>query len=66
MRVGSAIFRRQVAEGCGADYIIYMVTRPLQYSVVQVDVWATERIDSLLFSHYGPELYQRYTTAVQV
>ena len=32
----------------------------------QVDVWATERIDSLLLSHYGPELYQRYTTAVQV
>ena len=35
----------------------------LSFLLYMVDVWATERIDGLLLSHYGPELYQRYTSA---
>ena len=37
----------------------------LSYLLYMVDVWATDRIDGLLLAHYGPELYERYTTALQ-
>ena len=37
----------------------------VSYLLYMVDVWATERIDGLLLAHYGPELYDRYTSAVQ-
>ena len=37
----------------------------VSYLLYMVDVWATERIDGLLLAHYGPELYERYTSALQ-
>ena len=37
----------------------------VSYLLNMVDVWATDRIDGLLLAHYGPELYERYTTALQ-
>ena len=36
----------------------------VSYLLYMVDVWATDRIDGLLLAHYGPELYERYTTAL--
>jgi len=37
----------------------------VSYLLYMVDVWATDRIDGLLLAHYGPELYERYTSALQ-
>ena len=37
----------------------------VSYLLYMMDVWATERIDGLLLAHYGPELYDRYTSALQ-
>jgi len=37
----------------------------VSYLLYMMDVWATERIDGLLLAHYGPELYDRYTSAIQ-
>ena len=37
----------------------------VSYLLYMMDVWATERIDGLLLAHYGPELYERYTSVIQ-